>query len=100
MPAWNKKDQRQYEAIKEQQLEGGKDEDDAQEVAARTVNKRRRQEGQTPNTTTQGTGNPNTDLEQRTVDELRNLASKLEIANRSKLTEKKDLIRAIRKTRN
>lgn len=97
MPSWSKKDERQYEAIKDQQIEDGKDKEEAAEVAARTVNKRRRKEGRTPNVRTQGTGNPNTELSERTVDELRNLARELEIPGRSKMTKKKDLVKAIRK---
>jgi len=99
MPAWTKNDERQYEAIRDQQIDDGKRTEKAKEIAARTVNKRRRTEGRTPNKTTMGTGNPNSGLEQRNVDELRNIARKLEIQGRSKLTKKKDLIRAIRKYR-
>lgn len=98
MVKWSKKDERQYDHIKESQLERGKSEDDAEEVAARTVNKKRRHEGRTPNKTTQGTGNPNTRLEERTVDELQNLAADLNISGRSKMN-KADLIAAIRKQR-
>ncbi|GAA4460686.1 Rho termination factor N-terminal domain-containing protein [Novipirellula rosea] len=98
MVKWSKKDERQFDHIKESQLERGKSEDDAEEVAARTVNKQRRHEGRTPNKTTQGTGNPNTRLEERTVDELQNLAADLNISGRSKMN-KADLIAAIRKQR-
>ncbi|MCA9515238.1 MAG: Rho termination factor N-terminal domain-containing protein, partial [Myxococcales bacterium] len=66
------------------------------EIAARTVNKQRREEGRTPNETTQGTGNPNKGLEARTKDELYNRAKELDIDGRSKMT-KDELIRAIRK---
>ncbi|MDA8745860.1 Rho termination factor N-terminal domain-containing protein [Rubripirellula amarantea] len=95
MPQWTPKDERQYEHVKESQLDRGKSEDDAQEIAARTVNKQRREEGRTPNKTTQGTGNPNTSLEDRTVDELRNRASQLNIRGRSKM-KKEQLVEAIR----
>ncbi|MFG0289700.1 MAG: Rho termination factor N-terminal domain-containing protein [Rhodopirellula sp. JB044] len=95
MAEWTDKDERQYEHIKESQLDDGKSEDDAQEIAARTVNKQRRQEGRTPNKTTQGTGNPNTSLEDRTVDELHNRAAELDIAGRSKMN-KSELVDAIR----
>lgn len=97
MPEWTDKDERQYDHIKESQLERGKSEDDAQEVAARTVNKHRREEGRTPNKTTQGTGNPNTSLDDRTVDELRNRAAELHIPGRSKM-KKAELVEAIRKS--
>ena len=94
MAKWTKKDQRQYEHVKESTLERGESEDAAQEIAARTVNKRRREEGRTPNKTTQGTGNPNLTLKDRTVEELRNMASKLKIEGRSKM-KKADLVNAI-----
>ena len=95
MPEWTDKDERQYEHVKENQLERGKSEEAAKEVAARTVNKQRRQEGRTPNQSTQGTGNPNTSLEDRTVDELRNRAAELNISGRSSMS-KSELIDAIR----
>lgn len=98
MPEWTIQDERQYEHIKEEQLERGKTEDDAQEVAARTVNKHRREEGRTPNKTSQGTGNPNKSLEERTVDELRNQAAELNVTGRSKM-KKAELVEAIRKSR-
>ncbi len=64
----------------------------------RTVNKQRRKEGRTPRETTQGTGNPHTRLEERTVDELYNLAKEHHIQGRSKLN-KAELIEAIRDKR-
>jgi len=96
MPKWTDKDERQYEHVKESVLEQGKLEETAKEVAARTVNKHRREEGRTPNKTTQGTGNPNTALESRTVNELRNIASDAKIGGRSKMN-KAELIDAIRR---
>lgn len=98
MPSWSAKDERMYEHIKESSLERGKPEDRAQEIAARTVNKTRREEGRTPNRRTQGTGNPNTGLEARTVDELQNVARDLEIQGRSKM-KKSELVQAIKKKR-
>lgn len=93
--AWRRKDERQYEHVKEGEKERGKTDKAAEEIAARTVNKQRRKEGRTPNKSTQGTGNPNRPLEERTVEELRNLASQLKIDGRSKM-KKKELIKAIR----
>jgi len=93
--AWSRKDERQYEHIKESQQERGSSTRRAKESAARTVNKQRRREGRTPNTTTQGTGNPNRPLEQRSRQELYNRAKQLGIAGRSKL-DKAGLIQAIR----
>ncbi|MBB3205853.1 plasmid stabilization system protein ParE [Rhodopirellula rubra] len=95
MPEWADKDERQYEHIKDSQLDRGKSEDRAEEIAARTVNKQRREEGRTPNKRTQGAGNPNTSLEDRTVDELRNRAAELNIDGRSKMN-KAELVAAIR----
>lgn len=93
--AWSKKDERQYEHVKESEEERGRSEDRAEEIAARTVNKQRRSEGRTPNRTTQGTGNPNTSLESRTRDELRNRARELDIRGRSRM-KKSELVEAIR----
>jgi hypothetical protein len=44
--AWGTKRERQYEHIKEGQLERGQDYDTAQEIAARTVNKERARSGE------------------------------------------------------
>ncbi len=95
---WSRKDERQYEHIKDSAREEGKSTDRAEEIAARTVNKQRRSEGRTPNRTTQGTGNPNRSYEDRSVEELRNLAGDLEIRGRSKM-KKSELIDAIRDRR-
>lgn len=92
---WSDKDERQYEHVKESAKSRGKSEDRAKEIASRTVNKQRREEGRTPNKTTQGTGNPNTRYEDRSVDELRNLAADRDIEGRSKMN-KKELVDALR----
>ena len=97
-PAWSKKDERQFEHIKQSELKRGESQEEAKEIAARTVNKQRRSDGRTPNKRTQGTGNPNTSLAERTVDELRNMASLLDIKGRSRM-KKADLIKAIQKKR-
>jgi len=44
--AWSKKRERQYEHIKEGLLERGSNEDKAEEIAARTVNKERARSGE------------------------------------------------------
>jgi hypothetical protein len=93
--AWTAKDERQYEHVKESELERGRSEDRAKEVAARTVNAQRRDEGRTPNESNQGTGNPNTRLEDRTRRQLYNRAKELDIEGRSGMS-KSQLIRAIR----
>jgi plasmid stabilization system protein ParE len=94
MAAWSRKDRRMYEHIKEGAEDRGAGEDRAQEVAARTVNKRRRKEGRTPNRTSQGTGNPRRSLEDRTKQELYNRAKELHIEGRSKMN-KGELVEAI-----
>lgn len=94
MPSWSNKEEREYQHIKKGYEDRGKDEDTAQEIAARTVNKQRRLEGRTENKRTQGTGNPNASLESRTKEELLNRASDLDIKGRSKMT-KHELVQAI-----
>lgn len=96
MPSWTKKDEDKYEAIKASGLKRGQPEERAEEIAARTVNKGRREEGRTPNKRTQGTGNPNASLEELTRDELYNRAKEAEIAGRSKMS-KADLVKALGK---
>lgn len=98
MPAWSRKDDRMYEHIRDSSEDRGIGKQRAEEIAARTVNKRRREEGRTPERTTQGTGNPRQSLEDRTRDELYNLAKDLDIEGRSRM-DKEDLVRAIRKRR-
>ena len=93
---WNAKDERQYEHIRDSAEERGRSEERAEEIAARTVNKQRRREGRTANKTTQGTGNPNLSLEERTKEELYNRAKELHIDGRSRMT-KSQLIAAIRR---
>jgi hypothetical protein len=92
---WTAKDERMYEEIRESNEDRGISEGRAEEIAARTVNKRRRLEGRTPNKTTQGTGNPRKGLDERTRDELYNRAKELEIPGRSKMS-KEELVEAIR----
>jgi plasmid stabilization system protein ParE len=94
--AWLKKDERQFEHIKDSEMERGVSQDQAEEIAARTVNKERRREGRTPNARTSGTGNPTSALEERTHDELyNNRAKELDIRGRSDMT-KDQLVAAIR----
>jgi plasmid stabilization system protein ParE len=93
--AWTKKQERQYQHIKESATDRGTSKERAEEIAARTVNKQRRQRGETQNTRSQGTGNPTQSLEGRTKQELYNRAKALNIEGRSKMS-KSELIRAIR----
>lgn len=94
--AWSEKEERMYERIQKSAAERGKSAERASEVAARTVNKYRREHGETPDRQSSGTGNPNVRLEERTVRELRNRARELGIDGRSKMN-KAGLIRAIRR---
>ena len=94
--AWSDKEERQYEHIKERARKRGKSAARAREIAARTVNKQRRQQGKTSQKTTQGTGNPNKRLEDRTKQELYNRARQLKIGGLSKMN-KSELVDAIRK---
>jgi plasmid stabilization system protein ParE len=94
--SWSNKDERKYEHIKDSSRERGMSEDRAEEVAARTVNKARREEGRTENERTQGTGHPGREYDDRTRDELYNIAKDRNIEGRSKMS-KDELIRALRR---
>jgi hypothetical protein len=48
---WSSKDERQYEHVKDSELDRGRSEDRAEEIAARTVNKQRRTDGRTKDQT-------------------------------------------------
>jgi hypothetical protein len=93
--AWSAKDERQYEHVKESSRERGESPRRAKEIAGRTVNKQRRQEGRTPQKTTQGTGNPRQGLEERSREEVYNRAKELGISGRSNMS-KGQLVEAIR----
>ncbi len=93
--AWSNKDERMYEHVKDSELERGRSTTKAKEIAARTVNKQRREEGRTENRTTQGTGNPTRSLEARSKQELYNRAKELDVDGRSGMS-KDELVRAIR----
>ena len=92
---WTKKDERKYEHVKESVREQGRSEDKAQEIAARTVNKARREEGRTPNVRSQGTGNQNRPLRELTRDELYNRAKDRHVKGRSRMS-KQELIDSLR----
>ena len=96
--AWSNKDERMYRHIKEGQKDRGTPDDRAEEIAGRTVNKHRREEGRTPNSKSQGTGNPRESLEKRTVQELHNIAREMNIHGRGHM-RKAELIDAIRDQR-
>ena len=91
---WSNKDERKYEHIKESGKRRGLSENRAKSIAGATVNKSRREQGRTPQKTTQGTGNPNRSLKERSKQEVYNRAKQLGISGRSKMN-KEELIRAI-----
>src|ERR1043165_6649443 len=93
--AWSSKDERMYDHVKQSERERGVGEERAEEIAARTVNKQRREEGRTPNKRRQGTGNPNRGYEARSRDELYNIAREKKIPGRSKM-DKQELVAALR----
>lgn len=93
--AWSNKDERQYQKVRKSAVQRGKPAGRAEEIAARTVNKQRRNEGRTPNKSSQGTGNPNSSLERRSKQELYNRANELNIRGRSTMN-KRQLVEAIR----
>ena len=95
--AWSEKDERKYEKIRKDRMRRGVGEERAEEIAARVVNRDRREEGRTRSRrkTTSGTGNPTTTLEERTRQELYNRARQLHIRGRSRM-DKAQLVRAIR----
>jgi hypothetical protein len=96
--AWSDKDERKYEHIRDSAREDGSSLKRAKEIAARTVNRDRREEGRTKSgrKTTTGTGNPNRSLEDRSKQELYNRAKQLHISGRSGMS-KQELVRAIQK---
>ncbi|MGE0790489.1 MAG: Rho termination factor N-terminal domain-containing protein [Sandaracinaceae bacterium] len=95
--AWSEKRERQYQHIVETEKDRGRSTKTAKEIAARTVNKTRREHGETISgkKRTEGTGNPNVRLDERTRDELYNRARQLGIEGRSRMS-KAELVNAIR----
>ena len=102
--AWSDKRERQYDHIKEGLLERGRDEDTAEEIAARTVNKERARAGEAEQVSRssiddissgrrgglrshRGSGGP-------TRDQLYNEARQRNVVGRSKMS-KEELARAL-----
>ena len=103
--AWSAKRERQYEHIKEGLREQGRDEDTAEEIAARTVNKERARSGEAEQASRtsrrdisssrrgglrSGTNRPRG----RTKEQLYNEAKRLNIEGRSRMN-KQQLQRAV-----
>ncbi|MEO8540272.1 MAG: addiction module toxin RelE [bacterium] len=93
--AWSKKDEKQFDHVKQSELDRGLPPAEAAEIAGRTVNKQRREEGRTPNKRTQGTGNPNLALGELKRDELYNRAKERHVKGRARMS-KAELIQALR----
>ncbi|MFN2431277.1 MAG: plasmid stabilization protein [Gemmatimonadota bacterium] len=102
--AWTKKRERQYEHIKESLIERGKPQDTAEEIAARTVNKVRAQEGESREASrtsvedlspyTRGGQRSHRGAEGRTRAQLYGEARQMNIPGRSDMT-KAELQRAV-----
>lgn len=106
--AWSRKRERQYEHIKDGLIEDGRSEDEAEEIAARTVNKERARKGEAKESSElsrkdissgrQGGLRSRRGPKGRTRDQLYEEAKKLNIPGRSSM-RKKELERAVnRKT--
>jgi hypothetical protein len=106
--AWTKKRERQYEHIKDGLLERGESEETAEEIAARTVNKARAQEGEADEPSRlsledlspgrRGGLRSHSGSRGRTRDQLYEEAKALGIAGRSKM-DKDELERAVDRKR-
>lgn len=94
--AWSRKDERKYEKIRRSARRRGASPERAKEIAARTVNRDRREEGRARSPTPRGTGNPNLPLEERSKRQLYHRARELGVEGRSRMS-KRELVRAIRK---
>lgn len=103
-PAWSPKRDRQYEHIKDGLLERGSSEDEAEEIAARTVNKERARAGEARqrsrssiddiSSSRRGGLRSHRGSGGRTYDQLRNEAREHGIKGRSKMS-KAELERAL-----
>jgi hypothetical protein len=102
--AWSKKRERQYEHIKEGLLDRGENEDTAEEIAARTVNKERARHGEARESSRTSTDDISSGRRGglrshkgpggRTRDQLYNEAKEKNIKGRSKMN-KAQLARAV-----
>ena len=104
--AWSAKRERQYEHIKESVLDRGEDEDTAEEIAARTVNKERARAGESEEASKTSTEDISSGRRGglrshkgaggRTKDQLYEEAKRKGIEGRSTMT-KAELERAVRR---
>jgi hypothetical protein len=103
-PAWSSKRDRQYEHIKDSLLDRGANENKAEEIAARTVNKERARAGEAReasrtsvddiSSARRGGLRSHSGSRGRTYDQLRNEARQKGIKGRSKMN-KAELLRAV-----
>jgi hypothetical protein len=101
---WSAKRERQYDHIKDGLLDRGEDEDTAEEIAARTVNKERARAGESKTASTTSTDDISSGRRGglrsrrgaggRTYDQLYNEARKKNVSGRSKMN-KAQLQRAV-----
>jgi hypothetical protein len=97
--AFNAKDERQYEDIKRSYKKRGVSNDEAEERAARTVNKERHAEGRTKEQREhRASGSRSSSRDEPTKEELYDRARKMGIVGRSKM-DKDELKRAIQRER-
>jgi hypothetical protein len=104
--AWSEKRERQYEHIKDSVMERGEDENTAEEIAARTVNKERARAGEAKEASKTSTDDissgrrgglrSHSGAQGRTRDQLYNEARQKGVAGRSKMS-KEELERAVDK---
>jgi hypothetical protein len=102
--SWSKKRERQYEHIKEGLEERGRDEDEAEEIAARTVNKERARHGEAAQSSRLSTDDISSGRRGglrshrgeggRTFDQLYEEAKRKNVRGRSKMS-KRELERAV-----
>jgi hypothetical protein len=102
--AWSKQRERQYEHIKQGLLDRGESEDEAEEIAARTVNKERARSGEADTASRSSTDDISSGRRGglrshkgpggRTYDQLYNEARRKNIKGRSKMN-KRELERAV-----
>ena len=95
--AWSKKRERQYEHIKDGLQDRGRSEDTAEEIAARTVNKTRAQEGEAKESSKTSTNDMSPSKrggqhshegpQGRTKDQLYEDAKRQDVAGRSTMTK-------------
>ena len=93
---WIAVEQRRYEPIQQSVLQRSRGADRGEESISRPAGQQRRDDGRLADRRSTGTGNPRAPLEERSKDELYNLAEQHDIKGRSRMN-KTQLITAIRR---